>query len=614
MASAGPKAGAAAAAAASAAAPKLYSEEDVAALVRSLDRAEDHHIFAVDVLVTYPYLAESYTKVCPRRCDLATAAQKALDGAYSHDVRLEGLRADIALMASNCVAYNGPTSAYAETATRFERHALEQLDAFVVAHNGGRRVSRLRLPTAAAASVTSEAAPTKKRAAPAVAASPAVPTTREVAALVDSLDRREDGGAFSVDVAEAYPDLRDSYRKACPNPMNLRLMHQRAKEGFYTADAATVFGDSVAASLPRLREDIELLVRNCVTFNAKVETWVALARSFRAFAHRRVDDFVLRHAAALRGTRSGAEAYESADTATVVEGTTAEAPAPPAPAASSSAAASAAAASAPAAVPARKRERQEGHASGPVVHVVPEVAPQVCPTPLQPGLAVPPLLRRRLALDHVRHARLPLRRVGVALPYDCVFPPATGESGRGAAAVTLDTATSAGHVLQLLRESVVKFFAAQRSGTDFTDAFAYSMREEQLYLGVLDVAAAKYRETAPHLVLYETEAAELQEWMALRALSRGAQTPAPIAAGSSEAVAEELHYLYLVRFLVHWPQLAALCCTTATAATADQRRAAPGSLRISRDQLKAVAQVARITQEFLLVIEAVEERLRHEAP
>ncbi|KAI5690761.1 Bromodomain [Leishmania braziliensis] len=650
-----------------AATPKFYNEEDVAALVRSLDRAEDHHIFAVDVLKTYPYLAESYTKVCPRRCDLATAAQKALEGAYSHDVRLEGLKADIALMASNCVAYNGPTSEYAETAAKFERYALGQIDHFIVEHNGGRRVSRLRLPSASSsqAHASPEDTVPQKRSTGMSAASttpaPAVPSTREMVQLVGLLNRREDGGAFSVDVAEAYPDLRESYRKTCPHPMNLSLMHQRAKEGYYTTGSATVYGDTVAASFTRLREDIELLVRNCVTFNAKVESWVTLARSFQVFAHRRVDDFVLRHAPSLRGTTMGAEVCKSEGTVST------SAPSPeasgvaggndvsrvrqtnPAAAADTVTTTSGSIGGNVAAAGSRKREHaderviaSDGQPRPPIpvprVQVVAEATPHVCPTPLQPSLAIPPLLRRRLTLDHVRHTRLPLRRVGVSVSRDELYPPAisltdveashnpSGAAGGAEAAtasaslVNIDASCSAGHVLQLLRESVVKFFAAQRSGTDFIDAFAYSVREEQLYLSVLAVVAEKYQSTAAHLLLYETESAELQEWIALRALDccRDPNWTSPSIVGPGGSIADDLHYLYFVRFLVQWPQLASLCCTTVAPSSAPvgaaARRgtsgAAPGSLRISRDQLKVVAQVTHITQEFLQFVEAMEERQR----
>ncbi|GET86385.1 hypothetical protein, conserved [Leishmania tarentolae] len=647
--------------------PKLYNEADIAALVRSLDRVEDHHIFAVDVLETYPYLAESYTKVCPRRCDLATAALKALEGAYSYDLRLEALKADISLMASNCVAYNGPTSEYAETAAKFERHALEQIDAFILEHNGGCRVSRLRLPRASASQehVSANGTAPKKGSAGTSAvsktAAAALPSTREMAQLVDSLNRREDGGAFSVDVAEAYPDLRESYRKICPDPMNLILMHQRAKEGYYTSDSSTVYGDTVAASLPRLREDIELLVRNCVTFNAKVESWVTLARSFQAFAHRRVDDFILRHVTSLRGTTMGADVYESKG------GTSPSAPAriasgsasgeevgragqaSPTAAADTVTATSGNLGSSAVAASSRKRERVDEGASAsggrlrppvPVsrVQVVAETTPQVCPTPLQPSLTIPPLLRRRLTMDHVRHTRLPLRRVGVAVSRNELYPPlispadvrAPSDSSAAAGGVesttastemvNIDVSSSASHVLKLLRESVVKFFAAQRSGTDFADTFAYSAREEQLYLSVLAVVAETYQRTAAHLLLYETESAELQEWAALRALDRCRDTSQrdTMSADAGDTLAGDLHYLYLVRFLVQWPQLASLCCTTATSlpapASAATSRGASGaaqsSLRISREQLKIVAQVTHITQEFLQFVEAMEVQQR----
>ncbi|KPI85660.1 hypothetical protein ABL78_5281 [Leptomonas seymouri] len=657
-------------------ASEYYREEDIAALIRTLDREEDHHIFAEDVLKTYPYLEESYTKVCPQRCDLATAAKRAREGAYSHDVRLNALRVDIALMVSNCVAYNGPTSAYAETAAKFERFAFDQIDRFVIEHNNGRRPSRLRLPAASQEQpqqrhhASNEQG--KKGSAPdrgATATAFVVPTTREVVQLVESFNRREDGGAFSVDVAEAYPDLRESYQKMCPHPMNLVMMRQRAKEGHYTANptAPPLFGPSVAASFTRLREDVELLVRNCVTFNAKVDSWVKLAHSFQAFAHRRIDDFVLQHAASLRGTQTGAQSYPngtinstSTAAATVTE-------AAPAPALSSTASnANISGSNAGGKRDGRKRERAEERGGGssstattcisalsvtapPPVKVVGEVAPQVCPTPLQPSLVIPPRLRRRLALEHLQHMQLPLRRVGVSVPLAELYPalpkllkagataaplaeapegkpgeetPLPSSSPSSTQLITIDASSSAGHVLQLLRQSIEEFFCEQRRRPDFTDAFAFSQREEHLYRSVLQVIAEQFENTVQHLLLYERESAELAEWTALKALQKVAEDTADQAA---PRLADHLHYLYLVRFLAQWPQLACLCCTSSTppvlgggpAATSGAgsgsagaaTTAAQGSLRISRDQLKAMAQVALITQELLNFVEKVDERI-----
>lgn len=596
---------------------KCYGEEDVAAFIRSLDRDEDHHIFAEDVVKTYPYLAQSYAKVCPRRCDLATAAQKALEGAYSYDVKMAELRADVALMVSNCIAFNGPTSAYAEAAARFERFAVDSIDRFVAEHNGGRRASRLRLQPVGgtSASLPSSSQPELSSAASgkrgsvangtASAGTPTfvVPQIREVVQLVDGLNRREDGNAFAVDVAAAYPDLRASYEKMCPTPMNLRMMHQRAKEGVYTSSTATqpLFGATVAASFTVLRADVELLVRNCITFNAKVDSWVTLAHSFQAFAHHRIDDFVLRHAAALRGTQTGVQLY-----ATGREGDGAGAPA------------AAVAVSEGEAAPSpsrRKRERndpQAGRGSGaavPTVSVVADVVPQVAPTPLQPLLVIPPRLRRRLAFEHLRHTALPLRRVGVEVPHAELYPAsptaASSASPTGAAA-TVAANVTAGHVLRLLRQSIADVFAERRRRPDFADAFAFSQREEHVYQAVLRVVSEEFEHTAAHILLYERESAELAEWTALCGLQGAAATEAP------PRLSDALHYLYLVRFLVQWPQLACLCCTSATPAVRGGATASGGAaqaaLRISHDQLRAMAQVTLITQEFLNFVEKVDEQ------
>nr|6NEY_A Chain A, Uncharacterized protein [Trypanosoma cruzi] len=124
---------------------KFYPEEELVALVRSLDRPQDEGLFSMDVLVVYPHLEQEYTRVCPKRCDLATAAEKAANEAYSYDVNLTALREDIKLMVNNCYRFNGTKGPLANIAERFEAFAKEQIDAYVTKKAGGRRLSSLRL-------------------------------------------------------------------------------------------------------------------------------------------------------------------------------------------------------------------------------------------------------------------------------------------------------------------------------------------------------------------------------------------------------------------------------------------------------------------------------------
>lgn len=629
---------------------KYFSEEELASLIRSLDREEDQHIFATDVLQTYPYLTESYTKVCPVRIDLATAATRALEGSYVYDAKLSSLKDDVALMVSNCIAFNGATSAYADTARRFEEFANGRIDAFLLEKSGGRRPSLLRLSSTAATTSGKESG-TASRSGSAVAIA-----NKDVAVLVQSLDRREDGGAFTVDVTEAYPDLRESYVKLCPHPMNLAMMRKRAMDGYYTAAVAgsPVVGSSVALSMQRIREDVELMVHNCITFNATVSSWVALAHSFQKFAHRKIDDFVLRHSPHLRGTTMGAAAYVQVER----EGSSAapQRPAPPSttPVAKQNIAsvASGGSGGSSSSSPERRRTRLEGGRGDAVksndrgVTVVTEVVPQVSPTPLQPPVKIPSHLRRRVVLHHLSQSSLCLAMVGAKVELATLYPPVLSEgsstTGAGAEAevngvepsepaasvpptcngasaspplvsqptsvmTTIPAECSAAAVLKAFRRSVHQFFDKQRRRIDFQDAFTYSVREERTYTAALDTIESQFNAVLQHVLLYEAEAADLLSWAALQSVEAAVSTtggpPQKDSWMPPGGWLVVLHYQYLVRFLVHFPQLACLCsATVAPKQTPEQG----GALRVSRDSLKVMAKVAAITEELLQYIEDFE--------
>lgn len=255
------------------------SNSKLEALVKSLDRKEDNYLFSKDVLITHPQLAEDYTRMCPVRCDLATAAVKASTGMYSGDAALTTLRADVQLMVDNCIRFNGADSAYGVTAQRFAEFSKQTIDAFIATH-----------------------------------LCPADPSHEDLVALIHQLNRKEDRNEFAVDVTVAYPDLKERYIAVCPQVMCLERMLVKARNGEYDSpdsDTGSVWGNSVATSLVALRHDVELIVRNCLTFNAGQDIWIKRAQSFHRFAHRTIDDFVIRRVHALRGTLTGVQMFVS---------------------------------------------------------------------------------------------------------------------------------------------------------------------------------------------------------------------------------------------------------------------------------------------------------------
>ncbi|EPY41375.1 hypothetical protein AGDE_02549 [Angomonas deanei] len=586
--------------------PSLYPEEELVTLVRSLDRESDHHLFSEDVIQTYPQFKEAYLAMCPERSDLATAAEKAAAGAYSSDITLETLKRDIKLMVDNCIRFNGEGTPYAATARQFEKFAFKKVDDYISKKAGGKRASTMRLhasrqdtPGEGSSSGTTGRAGRH---------APKEFTMKEAVELVKGLVRREDNGAFETDVAEAYPSLRESYQALCPTPMNLNMMKQRVIEGYYTQPP--LFGKTIASSLVALRDDIELIVHNCIRFNSKVETWVQLALSFQRFAHHRVDEYVVRHAPQLRGTTTGASHYVAVaapkDITPLPTPTTSEATAATTPSLTPSVAAPA--------VGAKKRARE-------TVQVVADTVVSVSPTPLQPTLEVPPVLRRRVVRDHLQRDSLPVRLLGGEVTRGQLLPaegsetkPEEGEADDKKKAqahaseelVHITAELTVESLLHAFEESVKRFFHAQRTRQDFNDPFQFSVKEEETYLRILKVMREQFNILFPQILLYPVELADIGEWTARRAMKRIKKDDKTESQSSDDTRwSETVHICYFVRFLLHFPQLAALACASKN--TSQGRQAV--SLTISKNVLEVVQQVTRVAQELLNFTADYEQRL-----
>lgn len=367
-----------------------YPSHSIEKLVKSLDRKEDEYLFSKDVLLTHPHLAEVYTSTCPVRCDLTTAARKAVSGAYSEDPNLSRLRDDLQLMVDNCIRFNGQDSPLAEIARKFMAFATQQVNAFiaqysstttitttnnsggggkagassasytrttsVVHSSGGRSVERTPPSSSHLASMSSFTSTV-------LPPPPPPPRRKEVEDLLIALRRQYE--EFAVDVTEAYPELKQKYLEVCPRVMHLGRMVEKARAGVYTEEDPTVspnshssrppsrtfsaggrgssssphrgrhghgaggrggggggssttspsssssvcWGTTIVACLPLLRQDVELIVRNCLVFNAGLEKWERLARQFQQHAHRAIDGLVRKRYPALQGTLTGEEHY-----------------------------------------------------------------------------------------------------------------------------------------------------------------------------------------------------------------------------------------------------------------------------------------------------------------
>jgi hypothetical protein len=120
------------------------SREALKQRILSWNRAEETHMFLDDVIVTYPMIAEAYKAVCPNRMWLNRMAAKASSGQYWDAKKDAGLGdawkqtlrdrvlADVALIAENCIKFNGAESAYAALARQFQEHATSSFESFLL--------------------------------------------------------------------------------------------------------------------------------------------------------------------------------------------------------------------------------------------------------------------------------------------------------------------------------------------------------------------------------------------------------------------------------------------------------------------------------------------------
>ncbi|RNF26067.1 uncharacterized protein Tco025E_01696 [Trypanosoma conorhini] len=685
---------------------KFYPADEVVALVRSLDRPQDEGLFSKDVLLVYPHLAEEYTRVCPRRCDLATAAEKAASDAYSYDVKLTALRDDVELMVSNCLRFNGTEGVLADIANRFEAFAKAQIDAYVAKKTGGRRASSFRLSAAAGETTRGKRQREESRTASGASspqqsqqprgggrghpgpASGSSVSSAEVVKLVESLNRREDKGAFAVDVATAYPELRQSYAAVCPVQMNLILARERAASGYYLglpqqaapaepqtqsrrrqlsaseASTSAVFGGTVAQSLVLLRNDVELMVSNCLRFNANAQAWVKLAKSFHSFAHKKIDDFVLRHAPALKGTKSGVDAYVREAEQPPSSQQKQESPSPlsqlrqPRPSSiqddeRAGGGTLPTAAAAAASTPVNEKKEAATVAAKlppkpPAVTVVKYTTPTVVPTALQPVFATPDALRRRLVSDHLHRGTLRARLIRPASPPPPPAPVAAAAAASGdtggnndansnnnaeterqveeegdgdrnegtrlnSARHTFDPALSCRAVLRAFAASVQDFYRSQRERQDFTSPFEYPRQEEQLYMDCIALIEQQFEQLFLHTLLYDQEKADCYEWSAEKAVRRlvknNAAAPDTSSAGGGFCWLGDVHLCYLVRLLQHFPQLMGLACATPAHSTTTTTTSAKPALHLTEVAKGVIEKLARITEELLAFIAQYEQNV-----
>ncbi|KAG8348689.1 Bromodomain [Trypanosoma vivax] len=669
----------------------IYPAEELVALVRSLDRAEEQGLFSYDVIKQYPHLAEAYTKVCPVRCDLATAAHRAQRNVYGHDTQLTTLRKDVELMVNNCILFNGTDSVFAEAARQFGKFAAEQIDAYVSRKTGGRRFSTLRLKntaTAAAMGDGDDNAPAdsdankggtvvvtpvpertprgkrsreeeenhnaeQRKAMPSLGRNGSADDskrnvsqingtdiTRELLKLIESLNRREDKNAFAIDVVKAYPELKDAYEAICPVKMNLIIMQERAASGYYFnqqqqpgqrhEEVTSFLGGSVADSLTLLRSDVELMVNNCLRFNSGAPKWEQLAESFHLFAHKKIDDFVLRHAPHLKGTRSGVDAYARDSRWQAQErlpggNTESEAEGAQQSAHNTLPVHSEAVPSTPTSVDraaplARKRDTSEEKATlrmqrHSAIYVANGVAPTIQPTVLQPVFTVPEALRRRVISDHLQrgtlHARLissndiPHVNGDVSGAKHCNEENSGGyENGIDEPPRVYGSALSCRAVLNAFVRSVRDFYEAQRQRQELESPFLYSMEEEQLYMDCVALVKQQLERLFLYVVLYEQEKAEMYEWIARKAAQQ-MTTGKNTFSSANHCWLDEAHLCYLVRFLLHLPQLLGLACAEAD----PEADGSEPELTITSVAKGVIERIARVTEEMLSFISRYEEKV-----
>ena len=99
-----------------------------------------------------------------------------------------------------------------------------------------------------------------------------------------SLNRPEDNNLFFRDIAIDYPDIMDSYSKLCPIRTDITTMNEKARKGYYTSymPKNSIKKDPcrISKGAIRLKNDILLMANNCIIFNGKDSVYGLVAANF----------------------------------------------------------------------------------------------------------------------------------------------------------------------------------------------------------------------------------------------------------------------------------------------------------------------------------------------
>jgi hypothetical protein len=543
----------------------------IVAFIQSLDRPQENQLFSQDIALTHPGILEQYSVVCPRRMDLGTMKAKAMSrhSPYKAEDNYQALSDDLELMVSNCLRFNHDDPTLCKITKAFHEFAIAAFASFLESQ-------KLSAP------VSSES----KKSTPLLPTAASVATlmrdrSRHIESFVRSLDRLDaDEGIFSSDVLVTHPHLRESYEAVCPQRTDLGTMAKQARQGRYSSGAAGV---------ALLEQDIHLIANNCITFNGAGTYYGEIADSFKRFALGELEKHRSEWTAALASedsssTRASKKIKLEPESGKLSESSPSKGGGMPSqPAVGST-------------QQQQQRSKQERQMKD-----QPPLVVEIVPLPHQQPLEIPPGLRAYLVASHLQSTSLrcrfpcdiPASKVLSAFLESIVSTPSSDSGGGDQASQLSSSSSDKQHAMRAIRlpttlRGSYHFLAAQTVGL-------ISRNFDLLF---------------PKLLLYASERADVFAFLsseARREVHVGKAKAGP--ASLSSLVTSEMEAVpwssiagaqFLVRFLVHLPQLGYLAATSSTA---------PASLGDGHNHRRADAVVETAMWQVSVVSVVVEDIL-----
>ena len=520
----------------------------VVKFIQSLDRPEEKRLFSEDVAVTHPHILDAYSKVCPHRMDLHTMKEKAQRGGYYRlDDKYDGLVKDVDLMVRNCITFNHDDAVLCQAARNFHAFAKAAISRFVeqqvASVAAGRVIGTSRGGVGGVSASQRQQASLKER-------------SKRIEQFVLSLNRVEDEKVFAQDVAVTHPYILEAYNSVCPQRMDLATMAKNARQGRYSS----------VGGFDLLETDLKLIVDNCCKFNGAESYLGQIAKNFSKFVQAELEKLRSQLAPMAPAHSQPDDEVVGGDGERTLKKVKLES------------------------------ERGEGKTTENHASLKVDEAFVVVPFPHQVAVAVPLGIRMFIIESHLKKtsercrlpAEIPVSKVLAAFVQHVTASLTKGDDRVSSSSVGV---------------------ASWRSGGCAKLPITLSSSYLQLVKEVVDVITRNFNALFPRVLLYNAEKADVLAFIGQQQQGIASGNNAVTnSGGMGDALREAMDSVpwvqivgcrYLIRFLVHLPQMSSLIATAEAKGVAGGRGAEAVLVEVARRQVDVITVVVEDLLSFI---------------